>query len=70
MTAPHRETTLTVDYNFGARPITANRIFCYFTPVPVPTGYTQCTGSAFARIIALARAGRAMETLSGPIPGR
>lgn len=63
-------TTQTINYNFGSTPIGSQRMFCYFTPVTPPSGYTQCTGVAFARLVALARAGRAMEALSGPVPGR
>jgi hypothetical protein len=70
ITGSDAPTTATVNYNFGATPINAQRIFCYFTPVTPPAGYTSCTGSAFARIVALARAGRAMEAFSGPVLGR
>lgn len=62
--------TQTINYNFGATPIGSQRMFCYFAPVTPPGGYTQCTGAAFARLVALARAGRAMEAFSGPVPGR
>lgn len=59
-------TSQTVDYNFGSAPIGSQRMFCYFAPVTPPPGYTQCTGQAFASIVAAARAGRTIETLSGP----
>jgi len=42
-------------------------MFCYFAPVTPPTGYTQCTGQAFANIIAAARAGWTRGTVSGPL---
>jgi len=61
-TAP---TTQSINWDFRTARINAQRIWCYFTPVTPPTGYSSCTGSAYARIIALARAGRALETLSG-----
>jgi len=50
--------TQTIDYNFRSAPIGSQRMFCYFAPVTPPPGYTQCTGQAFANIIAAARAGR------------
>jgi hypothetical protein len=59
-------TSQTIDYDFRSARIGSQRVFCYFAPLTPPSGYTQCTGEAFAGIIAAARAGRAMETLSGP----
>jgi hypothetical protein len=61
-------TTQKFTYDFLGSSISSQRMFCYFAPVPTPSGYTQCTGQAFANIIAAARAGRAIETLSGPLP--
>jgi hypothetical protein len=63
-------TTYTIDWDFRTVRINAQRIFCYFTPVPPPVNYTSCTGPAFARIVALARAGRAAEAMMGPRGGR
>jgi len=60
--------TQTVDYDFRFARIGSQRMFCYFAPVTPPPGYTQCTGQAFANILAAARAGRTIETLSGPFP--
>jgi hypothetical protein len=59
-------TSQTVDYDFRSARIGSQRMFCYFAPVIPPPGYTQCTGQAFASIIAAARAGRTIATLSGP----
>lgn len=49
--------------------IYSQRMFCYFTPVPPPGGYTSCTGAAAAALVAAARAGRPMEmfTSGGPV---
>jgi hypothetical protein len=50
--------TQTINWNFGTTSINSLRIFCYFTPIVPPGGYTSCTGSAFANIVAAARAHR------------
>jgi len=50
--------TQTINWDFRTARISAERVFCYFAPVTPPTGYSSCTGSAFARIVALARSGR------------
>jgi hypothetical protein len=61
-------TTQTISYTFTN--IYSQRMFCYFAPVTPPGGYTSCTGTAAATLIALARSGRpmAMFTSGGP-PG-
>ena len=66
ISGPDAPTSQTVDYDFRSARIGSQRMFCYFAPVTPPPGYTQCTGVAFASIIAAARAGRTIETLSGP----
>ena len=48
--------------------IPSQRIFCYFYPVPAPSGYTSCTGTAAADLIALARSGRPMEMFTSRRP--
>ena len=51
-------TTKTINWDFRAATLNSLRIYCYFTPLTPPTGYTSCTGSAFANIVAAARAHR------------
>jgi hypothetical protein len=50
--------TESVNWDFRAAPINAQRIRCYFPPITPPAGYDACTGQAFARIVAAAQAGR------------
>lgn len=50
--------TQTINWDFRAATLNSLRIFCYFTPIVPPGGYTSCTGSAFANIVAAARAHR------------
>jgi hypothetical protein len=54
-TTPPASQTITFDFSGG---IYSQRMFCYFTPVTPPTGYSQCTGVAIARLVAAARAHR------------
>jgi len=58
---------ITFDFSGG---IYSQRMFCYFTPITPPSGYSSCTGSAIAGLVAAARAGRAMTTLSAGGPAR
>ena len=66
-TAP---TTQNITFDFSGT-IYAQRMFCYFTPVTPPSGYSQCTGTAIAALIAAARSGgpMAMFTSGGPPRG-
>ena len=57
--------SLTVDASWTSVPTA--RIRCYYTGVTPPTGVPQCTGPAFARIVADLRARRAAA--SGRVPG-
>jgi hypothetical protein len=50
--------TQTISWDFRTARLNSLRIFCYFTPITPPSGYTSCTGSAFANIVAAARAHR------------
>ena len=47
--------TESVNYNFSAAPINAQRIRCYFAPITPPAGYSSCTGAAFASLVTAAR---------------
>jgi hypothetical protein len=62
-------TTQNITFDFSGN-IYAQRMFCYYTPITPPSGYSSCTGSAIAGLVAAARAGRAMATLSGGGPTR
>ena len=55
--------TSTVNFDFGAAPVTAWRIRCYFPPVPPVSPYHACTGQAAARLVAAARAHRVTPAL-------
>jgi hypothetical protein len=57
-------TTQSVNWDFRAAPINAQRIRCYFPPITPPAGYGACTGEAFARIVAAAQAGRTRAPLA------
>jgi hypothetical protein len=59
-------TSQSISYTFTNIPV--QRIFCYFTPVTPPGGYTSCTGSAAASLIALARSGRSMAMFTSGDP--
>ncbi len=58
-TAPKKQTLSATWTNIALQQLT-----CYFTPVTPPSPYSQCTGVAAARLIALARAGVPMATFS------
>jgi hypothetical protein len=57
-------TTQSVNWDFRAAPVNAQRIRCYFPPITPPAGYGACTGEAFARIVAAAQAGRTRAPLA------
>jgi hypothetical protein len=50
--------TQTISWDFRVARLNSLRVFCYFAPIVPPAGYTSCTGSAFANIVAAARAHR------------
>lgn len=54
----------TFTYAFGGVRIYSQRVFCYYAPVAPPTGYSQCTGPAFAALVAAARAGRPLAAFT------
>ncbi len=62
-------TTQTITFDFSGT-IYSQRMFCYFTPVTPPSGYSQCTGTAIAALIAAARSGGAMTTFTSGGPPR
>jgi hypothetical protein len=58
---------ITFDFSGG---IYSQRMFCYFTPVTPPSGYSQCTGTAIAGLIAAARSGGPMRMFTSGGPSR
>jgi hypothetical protein len=56
--------TQTFSWNFASAPINSQQIRCYFVPVTPPTGFHQCTGQAFARLVAAAQAHRLTATMA------
>jgi hypothetical protein len=57
-------TTQTISWNFTGTTLNSQRIRCYWAPITPPTGYTSCTGSLAARLVAAAQAHRLTATMA------
>jgi len=56
--------TQTINWDFRTATLNSQRIRCYYPPITPPSGYTSCTGSLAARIVAAAQAGRLTDRMA------